>query len=120
MHVRQGVAPAPTSAECLPTVRHFDVISRNRLGTERMICRNRVNMFCDWLASVPDEPPFQTRPEYAFFSEMTPAELDAAEHEMVRRLAAVGDEAIKIVNVAAAFRTAVTPANDHQVQDRME
>ena len=53
---------------------------------------HRVTRFVDWLQSVPVEPHFTDRPEFAFFADLTGDELQAAEQELVRRLAVLGTD----------------------------
>ena len=53
---------------------------------------HRVTRFVDWLQSVPTEPHFAELPEFAFFADLTGEELQAAEQELVRRLAVLGTD----------------------------
>lgn len=57
------------------------------------IRKHRVIAFCDWLDTIPPEPPFYTHSEFRFFADMTDAERLAAADEMNRRAAAAFAEA---------------------------
>lgn len=49
------------------------------------IREHRVTAFCDWLDTIPPNPPFHTRPEFAFYRDLTGVEFKAAQIEMERR-----------------------------------
>lgn len=51
---------------------------------------HRVARFVDWLIGVPIEPHFADRPEFAFFANLTGAEMQAAEQELTHRIAVLG------------------------------
>lgn len=57
------------------------------------IREHRVIAFCDWLDTIPPEPPFYTRKEFQFYADMTDAEKLAAAREMDRRAQAAFAEA---------------------------
>ncbi|MEL7190562.1 MAG: hypothetical protein AAGK17_13495 [Pseudomonadota bacterium] len=46
---------------------------------------HRVEALCDWLCTLPPEPPFHQRAEFKFFADITPREMLAAQQEMRRR-----------------------------------
>jgi len=49
------------------------------------IREHRVIAFCDWLDTIPPSPPFHSRPEFRFYSDLSPLEMTAAQKEMERR-----------------------------------
>lgn len=51
---------------------------------------HRVLRFVDWLISVPSQPYFANRPEFAFYANLTGAEMRAAEQELTHRIAMLG------------------------------
>lgn len=67
--------------------------------------------FCDWLAGLPADQPFDVRPEFAFFSDLTTDELEAAEIELVRRYSALaGDQ--RLSDFASDTSMSSSAAND--------
>jgi len=46
---------------------------------------HRIKAFCDWLDTIPPDPPFFQHPGFRFFADLSPAEIDAAIEEMGQR-----------------------------------
>ena len=65
---------------------------------------HRVKAFCDWLDTVPPQPPFHTRPEFEFYSDLSDAEMSAAQAEMQRRGNAAQGEADELKAVRGSMR----------------
>ena len=49
---------------------------------------HRVIAFCDWLETIPPNPPFHTLPEFRFYRGLSSLEVRAAQAELRRRAAA--------------------------------
>lgn len=49
---------------------------------------HRIKAFCDWLDTIPSDPPFFQHPSFRFFSDLSPDEIEAAFNEMRSRAAA--------------------------------
>ena len=54
---------------------------------------HRVTAFCDWLVTIPPVPPFHSHPAFRFYRDLTDAEFQAAQREMIRRADAAMAEA---------------------------
>lgn len=79
----------------------------------RPIRLHRVTAFCDWLETVPPQPPFHTRPEFRFYSDLTDGEIDAAQVEMSRRGAAALAEAQALADEGRRRGMAIGDNDDH-------
>ena len=74
---------------------------------------HRVTRFVDWLQSVPTEPHFAERPEFAFFADLTGGELQAAEQELVRRLAVLStDQDVQSAFMDLRANSSIRSSND--------
>lgn len=69
---------------------------------------HRVHAFCDWLDTIPPDPPYFEHEGFRFFADLTDGEMLAARQELVRRANAARAEADALE--AAARR----PSNDDQ------
>ncbi len=73
----------------------------------------RVTRFVDWLQSVPTVPHFAERAEFAFFADLIGEELQAAEQELVRRLAVLGtDQDVRSVFLHLPVYSSIRGTND--------
>tara|TARA_E500000305_G_C3851406_1_gene156299 strand:+ start:93 stop:302 length:210 start_codon:yes stop_codon:yes gene_type:complete len=54
---------------------------------------HRVSAFCNWLDTIPPDPPFHAHPAFRFYRDLTDAEFWAAQKEMKRRADAAMAEA---------------------------
>jgi hypothetical protein len=61
-----------------------------------MIRQHRIEAFCDWLDTIPPDPPFHAHPGFRFFRDLTQLEIDAAASEMDRRAASNHAEASRL------------------------
>jgi len=50
---------------------------------------HRIKAFCDWLDTIPPDPPFHEHPAFRFFADLVPDEIEAPFEEM--RARAAGD-----------------------------
>ena len=72
----------------------------------RSIREYRVKSFCDWLETIPPNPPFHTRPEFRFYTDLTDPEMMAAQREMERRAQAAFAEADALMQLINQFKLA--------------
>jgi hypothetical protein len=75
---------------------------------------NRILAFCDWLETIPPDPPFFQHADFSKFADLTDGEIMAAEIEMRRRSESAAGEAEELRAEArrrATCRAAIV-AND--------
>lgn len=54
---------------------------------------HRVHAFCDWLDTIPPDPPYFEHPGFRVFADLTDGEMMAAHIEMRRRAEVAGKDA---------------------------